>query len=148
MNEHISELERNPITKEIHRKQVIWQITLPLILGILGVLALGVCTILAVTGGRSVSQTADASLIFLLIPTMIMAIVPLILFAGLAYGFYWLNKNLPAAMYKVQQMMTSIRDVTRTGADKMVEPVLRFSSTVASLQVLKRKKIKLEKSGN
>lgn len=123
-----------------HRREVFWQIAFPLIIGIAMILGLAAWTIVAaVQPAGDVSQTADASLTFLLIPTMGMALIPLVLFAGLAYGVIWVNRNIPAGLYQVQEVMDMVRDGVRQGADKLVEPVLRFKSTIAAFEVFKRK---------
>lgn len=140
MNDSISTNERNSNTQKAHQRQTFWQITFPLILGILAVSALGVWTILVAVRGGSVSQGADASLVFLIMPFMVMALIPMVLFAGIAFGLIRLKKNLPTAMYKVQQVICKIHDGVRTGTDKGVEPILRLSSTIASIQTLLRKK--------
>jgi hypothetical protein len=139
MNEIKSENDRNPITHKIHRKEVFWQISFPMILGSLLVIGLAVITILSATRGGSLRQSADTSLVFLILPIMLMAILPLIIFAGLAYGVIMLNKILPAYALKFQDAMIKVRDGVRAGADKAVEPVLRFKSRMASLEAFKRK---------
>jgi hypothetical protein len=131
--------ERNPNTHRVHRREVFWQITFPLILGLLLILGLAVWTIVAATNGGNVSQPADASLIFLILPTMVMAIIPLALFAGLAYAVIMLNTIIPPYMRQAQDAMIRVRDGVRTGADKLVEPVIRFKTVIASLEILKRK---------
>jgi EamA domain-containing membrane protein RarD len=132
--------ERNPNTHKVHRREVAWQITLPFILGLLIILGLAVWTIISTARGGSVSQEADTSLIFLLIPTMVMSLVPLAIFAGLAYGVIMLNKALPQYSYKAQQAMTKVRIAIRTGADKLVDPIIRFKSILAAFEVLRPKK--------
>jgi hypothetical protein len=131
--------ERNPITHRNHRKEVFWQITFPLIIGISVILGLAVWTIMATATGGDISQTANTSLVFLILPTMLLAIIPLALFAGMAYGVIWLNKKLPANMRRVQDAFIRVRDGVKTGADKLVEPIIRFRSTIASLDAFKRK---------
>ncbi len=140
MNDSNLTIARNPDAQKAHRRQTFWQIAFPLILGILAVLALGVWTILVAVRGSDVSQSADASISFLLMPAMVITLIPLILFAGITYGLIWLKKNLPTAMFRVQKIMVKIRDGVITGADKTVEPMLRISSFVASLEALKRNK--------
>lgn len=139
MNEIKPENDRNPVTHKIHRKEVFWQVSFPMILGCLLIIGLAVLTILGAARGGSLRQSADASLVFLILPTMMMAIFPLIILAGLAYGVIMLNQKLPSYMRQFQDAMIRVRDGVRTGADKAVEPVLRFKSKVASLEAFKRK---------
>lgn len=126
------------IQKKI-RREVFWQITLPLLVGVILILGLGAWTIFTTVQGESIRQAADTSLIFLLIPNMAMAVIPLVLFAGLAYGVIWMNKNFPAYLHQAQDAFIKVRDGVRQGADKLVEPVLKFKSSLAAWHVLKRK---------
>jgi hypothetical protein len=139
MNEPRFPLEDDPISQQKHRSEVFWQITFPLILGILLILGLAVWTILA-AAGSGVSQSADASLIFLILPTLLIALIPLILLAGLAFAVIYLNKNIPAGMRRVQATMLKIRDGVQAGSDKLVEPVLRIKSAAAAIEVLRLKR--------
>jgi hypothetical protein len=132
-------LESNPLTQEKHRKEVFWQITIPLVTGLAFIIGLVALTIVTAAQGGNVSQAADASLIFLIIPSMIMTIIPLALLAALAYGMFWMNKNLPPYFKQAQDVMLQVRDGLRSGADKLTEPVIKFKSKLASLEALKRK---------
>jgi len=131
--------ERNPLTHEKHRKESFWQITIPLIVGLAFIAGLVVLTIVTAVQGGNVSHAADTSLIFLIIPTMIMAIIPLALIAALAYGIIWLNKNLPPYFKQAQDFMVQVRDGLRSGADKATEPVIKIKSKLASWEAFKRK---------
>lgn len=130
---------RNPITHAKHRKESFWQITIPLIIGLLIVSGLFALTIVTAVRGGNVSDAADTSLIFLIIPTMIMALIPLVLFVALAYGVIWMNKNLPPYFKQAQDVMVQVREGLRTGADKLTDPVIKIKSKLASLEAFKRK---------
>ena len=138
MIENTHDERRLMIQKKI-RREVFWQITLPLLVGILLILALAAWTIFTVVQVGSVRQAADTSLVFLLIPTMAMALIPLVLLAGLAYGVIWMNQNFPAYLHQAQGAFDQVREGVRRGADKLVEPVLKFKSNIAALEVLRRK---------
>jgi len=97
-----------------------------------------VWAILITVQGGDVSQSADASLIFLVIPMMVMALIPLLLFTGITYGLVVVSKNLSPAMVRLHQVMEQVHDGLIIGADKAVEPVLRINSMIASLQALRR----------
>ena len=132
--------ERNPSTHKAHRREVGWQIVFPLTCGSIILLGLAIWTVVGTVQGGNVSQPADTSLIFLLIPTMILALIPLALLAGLAYGIIAFNKMLPQYFFKAQGALRKVQDGVRIGADKLVEPVIRIESMIAALGVLKRKK--------
>ena len=130
--------ERNPITHQDHRREVFWQITFPLVLGAILILGLAVWAAIAAAQGGNVSQPADASLVFLLIPTMAMTLILLVIIAGFAYAVIWLNKSIPPYARQAQDFFARARDIVRVGADKAVEPVLRIQSALAALRALKR----------
>jgi len=137
MNE--TQPERNPLTHKKHRVEVFWQITFPLILGALVILGLAAWTIYAATVGFSIRKTADISLVFLIIPAMIMFLIPLVILFGMVYGVKWLNKNTAGFMLRVQDVVNQVRDGVQKGSDKAVEPVIGIKSKMASLQALRRK---------
>ena len=131
--------ERNPITHEKHRKEVFWQISFPLIVGAVLILGIVVFSIVAAITGGDVSEAADKLLIALIIPILIVSLIVIPILIGVAYGVIRLNHILPPNLYQVQLAFESARDYVRVWADKLVEPVLRIQSTLASLKALKRK---------
>jgi hypothetical protein len=138
MTENTFEEQKTRIQKKI-RREVFWQITLPLLVGVILILGVGAWTIFKAAGGHSIRQAADTSLIFLLCPNLAMAVLPRALFGGLAYGVIWMNKNFPVYLHKAQEAFIKVRQGVRQGADKLVEPVLKLKSSMAALDVLKRK---------
>jgi len=137
---NVSHTRHNSLKTKTHRRENFWQITFPLTLGILLILGMAGWVVAAAVNSGNVSQPADASLIFLILPTMAMAVFPLVLLAGFAYGVIWLNKNITPYLRQAQDAMITVRDGVKTGADKLVEPILRFKSTMAAFEALKRKK--------
>jgi len=132
--------ERNPVTHAKHRRETWWQITFPFILGMLFILGLGGWAIFAAATGGNVSQSADTALIWIICPNFFMALIPLAIFGGLAYGVIVLKQKIPAGFKRLQDVMIQIRDGVQTGADKVAEPVINLKSKMASLEALKRKK--------
>jgi hypothetical protein len=129
---------RNPITHKFHRRETIWQIIVPLIFSISIILGLGVWAIVTVAQGGDVSQAADTSLIFLLIPVLILSLIPLVLLGGLVYGMVRLLKVLPSKFYLVQGLLLKVQERVKQGADIAAEPVLRINSVGAGWQTFKR----------
>jgi hypothetical protein len=129
---------RNPITHKFHRRETIWQIIAPLVVGISIILGLGIWAIVTVAQGGDVSQAADTSLIFLLIPVLILSLIPLALLGGLVYGMFRLLKILPPKFYLVQGLFLKVQERVKQGADIAVEPILRINSIGAGWQTFKR----------
>lgn len=126
------------MTHKLHRRETIWQISIPLIVSVLIILGLGIWAIVVVTQGGDVSQAADTSLIFLLIPVLILSLIPLVLLGFLVYGMVRVLRFLPPKFYLVQEIFLKVQERVQQGANIAAEPVLRLSSTGAGWQTLKR----------
>jgi hypothetical protein len=127
---------RNPVTQQAHRKQVLWQITVPLVIAAIVILILAV---LVATGSpQGASLWADIALIWLLIPIMIASLIILVLLAGLVYAVIWLVRTIPAYALQVQNFMIMIASQVERLGNMLVEPIMRASAFLASLQALGR----------
>jgi hypothetical protein len=127
---------RNPVTQQAHRKQVLWQITVPLIIAAILILVLAV---LAATGSsQGASLWADIALIWLLIPVMIASLILLVLLAGLVYAVVWLVRAIPAYALQAQNFMMMVASQVERLGNLIVEPIMRANAILASLQALGR----------
>ncbi len=96
----------------------------------------GWAIVVAVQGGN-VNQAADASLIFVIIPTMIMALIPLAILGGFVYLMTRVLNILPPKLFQVQLFFDRIQRGVRQASDKLVEPSLRLGSLGAAWKSLK-----------
>lgn len=133
------ERERNSRTEAAHKREVFWQITFPLIVGILLALTFAVIAVISATSGGSVKQAADAALICLIVPLMFFSLVFMIIFGAVAFGLVKANQELPFVFKQVQDIMERVRYQVQVGSDKAVEPFLKIRSFFASIGALKRK---------
>jgi len=127
---------RNLKTQADHRREVFWQITVPLVLG---GLVLGVACALpaaVVANGGTLRKWADISLMWVLIPVMIFGVLPLAVFGGLAYGVTRLLPVMPGAMFKLQTLFRRFHDTVTNICDKLVAPIMRAKSVSAQARVL------------
>jgi predicted PurR-regulated permease PerM len=138
MNE-ISKPEPNPKTQADHKRETFWQITLPLIIGLVLVVVLGALTVIAATGGGRITQAGNAALIILIVPLMLITLIFTVIFAGIAFGIIQLNKILPIYTRQAQDAFARIRQQVQMGSDKAVEPILKIQSFFASFGAFKRK---------
>jgi hypothetical protein len=129
--------ERNPVTHKAHGRQVLWQITLPLALGVVAVLVLAVLAGLA--SEAEAGLWADISIIFLLIPTMFVALLFLLLVAGIIYALLRLLQILPRYALIAQNFVYKVEHRARSGANLAAEPILRYHSFVAAVRTLFRR---------
>jgi hypothetical protein len=130
----------NPVTQRKHRQEVWWQITLPLLVCVLLVLAAGAGVVYAgAVNGGPVDRWASVSIIWLIIPTMLITLILLAVTASLAYGLMRLNGALPRFTRRLQDLWILVAARAKRAADASVEPTLRVQSISAGLRALRRK---------
>jgi hypothetical protein len=132
--------QRNPVTHQKHRQDVLRQITLPLLLGLAVLLTAAVLVVIAgFQGGEQVSIWADISTIWLILPMLFVALIFLVLIGGLAFLVTLLMRKLPPYARLVQDFFKLVSYRVRQLSNKAVEPVLRAHGTTAALRSLRRK---------
>lgn len=132
---------RNPLTQREHHREVLWQITLPMAVGVLLVLAAATGVIWAgVANTGDVSKWADVSLIWLIIPLMLAALLFLGLLAGLVYVLALGLRRVPFFMYRVQVFFKQVSLQVRKVSNRAVEPVMRVQSLTAAWKALWRRR--------
>ena len=133
-------IERNPVTYQKHRQEVLWQITIPLVVGAILILIPVVLVILAsVTGVSQLDKLAQVSLIWLIIIGMAISLLILILTVVVIYATTAVLRNASPYARQIQDTFLLIGLRISQYSDKAVEPILRYQSFTASLGVLGRK---------
>jgi hypothetical protein len=131
---------RNQVTYEKHRREVMRQVYLPLIISVVFLCVIAGFLVVAGLGGSiDVSRLADVSLIWLIIPALIVTLVFLALTAGLTYGVIWLLIQLPPLTRRAQDFMARVNRAVRKGADKSAAPFIRGKGLAASWRALKNR---------
>jgi hypothetical protein len=131
------ELERNQETRAAHRREVFWQIFFPLGIGF--ILVVGLFVGMGLAGVGDASLWADVSLIWILIPLIILAIFPLVILVGLIYGVTFLTVKLPYYAFIAQQAFKRLAAMARYWSDRAVDPLLKIHSNLAALRTLRRR---------
>ena len=129
--------EPNPVTKRKHKREVIWQIMLPFVVGFL--LLGGLATLLGVNAVAPVGRWAELSTIFLILPLLLLSIIPLALIAALVYLIMLLIPNIPPYARLTQDAIRKVGHYAKRGADMAAEPVLQAESFSARLRTLLRR---------
>lgn len=112
-----------------HRQNVTRQIILPVVLVSLVGLGLAALAIYGAAGGNpGVSLWADISLIWLIIPTMVMMLVVLALLVGLIYGMAKLLGIAPRYTGMAQQYALWLNAEIVLWTDKIIQPILSFKA--------------------
>jgi hypothetical protein len=124
--------ERNPLVHDEHRRDTFRQIYLPLIIGIVLVLiVVAAIIILAAHSLSNLNRWASVSIIWMILPTMLIALILLIVALGLLFGVTRLLGILPGYSKIVQSYFSQAEGVVSHISDKTVEPFLRLRSAWA-----------------
>lgn len=126
----IHQVERNLQTEAIHRHEVLWQITIPLVIGVILFMVFFVWAIVA--GAEANSQAADVAVMWLLLLPILITLLLAIVFGALFYGVWKLMEVLPGYLFQIQNFFLQVRIFVRNYADKSVEPFLKVHSASAS----------------
>ena len=117
-----------------HKKQRFWQILTPVGLGVLLILAIAAMVIITATGtdaGGPVSQWADTSFIWLIMPVMVFAIVVTLIIIGLIYLLAQVLNILPQYTFLVQQYANLFEIQVKYWSRKIVSPIITIGSYAA-----------------
>jgi hypothetical protein len=125
--------ERNPKTHAEHRREAFWQITLPLIVGILLLLAAVAAIILSATQPvADLGRWADVSLMWMIMPSLFFALIMLVIMAGLVYAISLLLRIVPRYAHIIQLFFEQGKGKISQITNLMTEPVLRINSVWAA----------------
>jgi hypothetical protein len=131
----LGQLERNPKTHLEHKREVFWQITLPLLVGILLILAaVGAIIFFTIQPVTDVERWADVSLIWLIPPMLILAFIFLVLLAGLIFAVSFLLRMIPHYAWLIQRYLEQGMSKVRQVLNLSTEPILRINSIWAAIR--------------
>ncbi len=126
--------EPNPITRDRHQRQVLWQVFAPIVLAALIIIALAVLVGFAAT--PQVQRYSDISLIFMILPTALTTFLVLIVFIGLIYLTAKIIKVLPPYARLAQITMERITGVLKNLANSSTKPLMGLESAWAGLKAI------------
>jgi hypothetical protein len=127
----------NPKTHQAHSREVLWQIAIPILIGLIVVLGLAVAVTFGSAG--SVDHWGEISMVWLILPLFFFALIFLVILAGLIYATTYLLGFLPPYTLLVQDMFGKLNSKVKSSADAVVEPVLRMHAFRAGWRALQRK---------
>jgi hypothetical protein len=132
--------DREDLNRET-RRHVRLQVYLPLALGVIILLGLGIWVILAGFGTTSV--WADVGLVLIIIPTFVIGILIFVVLIGVTYGLFRLIGILPDPIDKVYLTVEQIKEGATQGADLAVKPMLAVLKAGAALKAVWKEIISL-----
>lgn len=121
-----------------YKRALRWQIIIPMIVITLLFVAASIATAMRESG--IVSQWADVSTVWLLIPVLIFAIVNILILGGLIYGLAKLIDITPTGTQKLQGYIRLIGKKIKTLADSAAKPIFKIEGFSASLRRIFRQK--------
>ena len=125
--------ERNPKTHAAHKREVFWQITVPLVLAVLLILAVVVAIIFSATQPvTDVSRWADVSLIWIILPSLFIALIILAITVGLVIAISQVLKVIPRYARIIQLYFEQGKGKIGQLTNLMAEPILRIHSIWAA----------------
>ena len=136
----IAELPIKTSPADQHRRQMIWQIWVPIIASIVIVLAIAVLAIVGtVQGSSQVNHWGNISAIYLMIPNLFLNLIGVAILAGIIYGLSKLYQKMPLWMFIVRMRAAQMVVLVRRGADAVVQPVMAVNSYEARVRALWKK---------
>jgi len=131
--------ERNPKTHAEHRREVFWQITLPLVVGILLVLtAIAAIVFFATQPAPELNRWAGVSLIWLILPSLFIALIFLVILIAFIFAITMLLRLTPRYAQVIQSYFEIGAAKVRQIANFLTEPILKINSFLAVLQHIVR----------
>jgi hypothetical protein len=123
-----------------HRKQVTWQIILPIVLTFILLIALIVLINIATfRDGGDVARWAQISTIWIVIPIMIGLLIVVALLGGIIYLLAKLLHVTPAYTGLAQDYVYLAQGYIKRGTEMIVKQVIEIQGVVASVQEFFRK---------
>ena len=117
-----------------HRKELAWQIILPVLLTSLLIIALIVLIYFATfRDGGDVARWAAISTIWIVIPIMIGMLIFLALLVGIIYSLAKLLNITPTYTGIAQDYVYKAAGYIKRGADMVVKPIMQLEGIVASI---------------
>jgi hypothetical protein len=136
----VSKLRANLSPAAEHRRQMRWQVWVPLIASIVVILALVSLTVIGAMGGSSqIARWANLSAVWIIAPVMLVGFLFLVITAACVYGMSKLLKRMPDWMLRVQLWMEHLALTVRRAADAATQPVMATSGLKARALALWRK---------
>lgn len=124
---------RNPHTQARIRRDVFWQIGLPLALVLFGLVSAGVWVVLP-QGAATRSPIADVSLTFLICPASLMGLMTLAILGGAVYGLFYGLRELPYLFKQAQDILVLVTYYTQKYARQVANVFLSTRAGLAAGQ--------------
>jgi uncharacterized membrane protein len=124
--------EANRVTQEKHRRNVLWQITLPLAVTLVIVIILAV--LVSAPGDNALaSRWSSISIVFMALSLLFAGIISLVLLALLAYGLARLLHIMPSYARLAQNYAEILSSRIKNLVDLLVKPIMDIKAFLAAI---------------
>ncbi|HEX9092056.1 MAG TPA: hypothetical protein VF831_11240 [Anaerolineales bacterium] len=131
--------ERNSKTYAEHRREVFWQITIPLVVGGLLILAAIVAIVFFATQpAPQLDRWADVSLMWLIFPSLFIVLIMLVVLIGIVFAVTVIFRKIPRYAHLLQLYAEIAETKVRHFTNLATEPILRTHGLLAVLRRLPR----------
>jgi sensor histidine kinase YesM len=121
--------ERNPVTHAQHKKEVLWQITFPMLIGVLIMILMLVFVYYTITVGSSdLSRWADVSLIWLILPSLFLALIFLAFIAAFIYLISMVIHITPRYSRALHLYLELAKSRVVQISDQITDPIVKARS--------------------
>lgn len=132
--------EMNPSPAMQHRRQIIWQIWMPLGTSILAVLILaGFSVVGAFSHSDQIERWGNLSAVWVILPGLITLIIFLVIIIAGVYGMSKLLEHMPIWMLKLQSIFERVCSIASNAADRSTKPVMVVNGAQARVSTLWKK---------
>lgn len=134
----IVQFPSNPCSRRAHRREVWWQIVMPLLIGVL----LGAAAIFGLGTGRvgNVQNAAQLAAILLTIPLMVIGVLFFVLAVFLIFALGRVMHWIPAQTFKIQQLADKVSQGTIRSANLLAGPLLFVESWASAIGTIFRRR--------
>jgi hypothetical protein len=118
-----------------HRKDVFWQIWLPVGIGAIAFLTLGVMSAFSLqTGSDSAARWGHIAVMWMILPVFAAGFILLSILVGLIFGVSKITQIIPGYSGIILNYVQRITRAIRNYANKGIQPILVFRSNKAALR--------------
>ncbi len=124
----------NPVTRAVHRREVLRQITLPLVLALAALGAFVAWVVYAQVG--TLERWAEIATLFLALPLLALSLLLWIIAAALLAGVTYILRFLPPYARLTQEAVNKVRRQIERGAEISTRPLVQIQSFLAMMEAL------------
>jgi len=117
--------ERNPLTHAKHKREVFWQILLPMLIGVLLVLTVAFVIIFGFQSSSDLSRWADVSTIWLILPSLFITLIFLIILSAFVYLITFVLRITPRYTLIVQLYFEIAKHKVTYYSNRITEPIIK-----------------------